>query len=81
HPSMGGSEQLLMNWNTHVTNIVGKANKSLGFIRRNLGACPDFVREIAYTTLVRPRVEFASGVWDPHVQKQIKDLESVQRRA
>ncbi|EDO30168.1 predicted protein, partial [Nematostella vectensis] len=66
HPYLGVELSSNLNWNTHVTNIVGKANKSLGFIRRNLGACPDFVRERAYTTLVRPRVEFASSVWDPH---------------
>ncbi|KAI8498978.1 WD repeat-containing protein 44 [Branchiostoma belcheri] len=66
---------------THIGNIVNKASKTLGFLRRNLKACPKRIREIAYFTLVRPIVEFASPVWDPHIVKDINRLEQVQRRA
>lgn len=37
--------------------------------------------ERAYFTLVRPLVEYASTVWDPHTQTDIQKLEMVQRRA
>ena len=29
-----------LRWNTHVSNICTKANRILGFLRRNLYACP-----------------------------------------
>jgi hypothetical protein len=38
------------------------------------------IKEQAYNTLVRPLVEYASPVWDPHHQTDIRKLESVQRR-
>ena len=32
-----------LKWNTHVSSICTKANKSLGFLRHNLAACPQDV--------------------------------------
>ena len=29
-----------LNWNTNVSNMCTKANRTLGFLRRNLSACP-----------------------------------------
>jgi hypothetical protein len=39
------------------------------------------VKRNAYTTLVRPSVEYASAVWDPYTRNQTNQLEQVQRRA
>ena len=60
---------------------VAKANKSLGILQHNLWNCPRNVREIAYTSLVQPKLEYASVVWDPFLKKYISALESVQRNA
>ena len=38
------------------------------------------VRETPHNTLVRPQLEYASAVCDPHNQKQISQIEQVQRR-
>ena len=64
-----------------ISNIVGKANRTLRFIQRNLGGCMEDIKSRAYTTLVRPHLEYGSCVWDPHTQKHISDIEGVQRRA
>ena len=59
----------------------GKPNRSLYFISRNLYDCPQKVKETAYKSFVRPNLEYASSVWDPHLKKEITALEKVQRRA
>ena len=58
-----------------------KANKTLGFLRRKLNIGPVSIKQQAYFTLVRHLVEYASTVWDPHTQRNIKKLEMVQRQA
>ena len=67
-------------WTKHVNSICGKANKTLGFLRRNLNIGSTTVKQNAYNSLVRPIVEYASTVWDPYTQKDIHTLEMVQRR-
>ena len=52
-------------WNIHISNICTKANRTLGFLRRNLGACPRDVEESAYKGLVCPVLEYGSSVLDP----------------
>ena len=70
-----------LKWNTHVSNICTKANRTLGFLRRNLTACPQDVKESAYKGLVRPILEYGSSVWDPHSLLLQDELEKVQKRA
>ena len=70
-----------LKWNTHITNICTKTNRSLGFLRRNLFSCPKDVKEAAYKELVRPVLEYRSSVWDPHTKGLQEELEKVQNRA
>ena len=67
--------------NTHVSNICTKANRTLGFLRRNLSACPQDVKESAYKGLVRPVPEYGSSVWDPSSILLQEELEKVQKIA
>ena len=70
-----------LKWNTHVSNICTKANRTPGFLRRNLSACPRDVKESAYKGLVRPILEYGSSVWDPQSILLQDELEKVQKRA
>ena len=73
-----------LKWNTHVSNVCTKANRNLGFLRRNLSSCPpppQDVKGTAYKGLVRPVLEYASPVWAPHGIVVQEELEKVQNRA
>ena len=51
-----------LRWNTHISNMCTKANRTLGFLRRNLYQCPQDVKEAAYKGIVRPILEYGSCV-------------------
>ena len=70
-----------LEWKDHVEKMSKKANKTLGFLRRNLRNAPEETREIAYKTLVRPQLEYCSSVWDPYTSDQVDKIEMIQRRA
>ena len=70
-----------LKWNTHISNICTKANRTLGFLRRTLFSCPQNVKEAAYKGMVRPILEYGSSVWDPYPDKLQEELEKVQNRA
>ena len=70
-----------LTWNSHVDRISAKANRTLGFLRRNLYSCPTHIKDMAYKTLVRPILDYCSSVWDPHTQTLINQLEAIQNRA
>ena len=57
-----------LKWNTHIINVCTKANRTLGFLRRNMYSCPQDVKEAAYKTMVRLILEYGSSVSDPYTQ-------------
>lgn len=72
-----------LTWNNHLKAIVSKANRKMGFIKRNCFALLNTKTLILlYTSLVRSYFCYASQVWAP--QSIIQDLmlvENTQRRA
>ncbi len=70
-----------LNWNKHCDMICGKANSTLGLLRRILGECNAAVKSKAYTSLVRPQLEYASTAWNPYTKRNINKIEMIQRRA
>ena len=78
---LGGTITNDLKWNTHVSNICTKANRTLDFLRRNLAACPRDVKELAYKGPVCPILEYDSPVWDPQSILLQDELEKVQKRA
>ena len=70
-----------LSWSLHVVEVVNKANKVLGLIKRTIGSVNKEIFSTLYKALVRPILEYASAVWCPYLVKNIVLLEKVQRRA
>ncbi|XP_070182878.1 uncharacterized protein [Littorina saxatilis] len=70
-----------LSWSSHVQATVNKGNRTVGFLRRNFRECTTTVRTATYKAMVRPVLDYASPVWDPISQKDVTELEKVQRRA
>ena len=68
-------------WSSHVYTIASKANQMLGLDKRTVGSSNLATFTLLYKALVRPILEYSAPVWSPHLSKDIKALESVQRRA
>ena len=81
HKYLGVELDSKLTWNEHISAITGKPNSSLGFLRRNLYNCSEQIKTQAYYSLVRPNLEYACSVWEPHTQKNIQSIEKVQPRA
>ena len=77
---LGVNIQKNLSWNQHINQIANKANNTIAFLQRNLGKCPQKAKEACFKTLARPMVEYASVIWDPFTEENIKKLEMVQRR-
>ena len=70
-----------MDWGQQISEISSKATKTLGFLRRNLAFAPKSTKEVAYKTLVRPKLEYAAPIWSPYSKLLINQVEKVQGTA
>ena len=70
-----------LSWGPHIDRIIKTATRTLNFIQRNIKTKNQKVRETAYNTLVRPQLEYAAPIWDPHTKEKVLQLEKVQRWA
>ena len=70
-----------LKWNIHVQKTCSKANSVLNLLRRNFHKCSQKSKELAYKSLVRPILEYASPIWNPYQESLQADIEQVHRRA
>lgn len=70
-----------LTFRSHITSIVKKAHKHLGFVSR---MCKDFNNMACMKTLhfalVRNLLEYGSQIWSPHFACHSSSIESVQRK-
>ena len=62
----------------HCSDIVKKANKLVGFIRRTFEFKSEKVIFTLYNTLIHPHLEYCIQFWSPYYKKNIK-LKKIQR--
>ena len=70
-----------LNWKEHMVNLHNKAIKRLHFLKRNMYEATESTKKNVYQTMIRPILEYACVVWDPHVQGTCLSLERIQRQA
>jgi len=78
---LGATISIDLRWREHVHNISAKATRVLNFVRRNIHHCTSEVKVLAYTSLIRPHLEYAPAAWDPYTARDSHQLDRVQRRA
>ena len=61
-----------LNWGFHIGTISNKANKTFGFLRRNLNIGNKKTKETAYKAFVRPILECSATVWDTQYKNNRK---------
>ena len=67
-----------LSWKMHVLTAAAKANKILALLKRNFGKCSEAIIT-GYKTMVRPSIEYACPVWNPHQQYLSDKLANIQR--
>ena len=71
-----------LSWSMQVESVCQKARRVLGLLyRRFYGQASQESLKQLYLSLVRPHLEYACQVWDPHLSKDTNALEKVQKFA
>lgn len=70
-----------LKFSSHIANKINTAKWHLGLIKRGLHWAPKSAKLLAYKSLCRPHLEYASALWDPHTKSDTYKLELVQNQA
>ena len=70
----------MLSWNDHCSTIPAKATRILNFLCHTMYGCSKDSKYKCFRAFVLPILEYASQAWNPHIQKCIKQLESIQCR-
>ena len=55
-----------LSWNNHINTVAKKASNISAFLQRNLHQLPKKSKSQCYQISVRPLMEYACTIWDPH---------------
>jgi len=70
-----------LRFNLHIQHIVNKSKSLLGFMKRWSKEFMDpYITKLLFTSIVRPTLEYASPVWNPHYSAYSDMIESVQKQ-
>ena len=69
-----------LKWNNYISKIVAKASISSLHISHSFNTNNIWILLRAYTTYVKPKLEYNTSIWSPYLIKNIVKIESVQKR-
>ncbi len=82
HKDLGVIMQTNLKWNSHYDSICSKAYRTLYLLKRTFSpSTSELVKRRLYISLVRSQLMYCSPLWRPMLIKDIKKLESLQKRA
>ena len=70
-----------LSFDPHIQGIIGKANQTLGLVKRSFTYLDKDVFLKLYKAFIRPHLEYANAVWNPFLKRQSIQIEKIQRRA
>ena len=70
-----------LSWADQVNYTVQKVWRALHFVMRIVNKGNNNTKSLAYTSLVRPILEYGAACWDPYRECQISALDRVQNKA
>ena len=77
HPYLRTLFDSKISFSPHINQVISKATRMLNFVNHNVYRCSAETKSLAYTSIVRPLLEYGSAVWDPYLQKNIQSIEMV----
>ena len=57
-----------LTWSEHIKQITNKANRTKGFLQRNLHNCPLEIKSNCYKAMVKPILDYAAIIWSTHAK-------------
>ena len=69
-----------LKWNNHISKIVAKAFIGLYHISHSFNSNNIWILLKAYTTYVRPKLEYNTSIWSLYLIKDIAKIESIQKQ-
>ena len=67
-------------WDDHCNEVAHRAERTRQFLQRNFYSVPQSIKKQCYLSILRPKLEYASTVWDNNKKKVLEKLEKTQRR-
>jgi hypothetical protein len=81
HKHLGLTFNSTLTWSDHIGQIVTKAGRCIGLLRRLGRDVPRQCLEILYISMIRPILEYADIIYDGSSDTHLKRVESTQRQA
>ena len=65
---------------THIDSACAKASRTVEFLSRNIKACPEKLKTLAFNSMCRSNLEYVAPISDPYQTTDMKKFDKIQRR-